>query len=166
MATPPRAVQRVTPPPVPFDLMNKTVRWLLSSPGRARSIGDHLLLLHLTGRASGRAIDVPVAFREEPDGRLLVLTSATWRVNLRDRPDVHVTLHGDRRPASAELVEDPDVVAGVYARLIAEVGRARASRRLGVRVSVDRDPTHAELVEAVRLDRLALVYLRLSEAGS
>ena len=122
-------------------------------------MGEHLLLLHLTGRTSGRALDVPVAYRPAGDGRLLVLTSSRWRVNLRGRPDVEVTLRGSRRPVVAELVEDPDAVAEVYAGLIDEVGHTKAGRRMGLRINVDRTPTHAELVEAAQRDGLSLVYL-------
>lgn len=166
MTLEPRAVERVLPPPAPFDLVNRTMRWLLSSTSRSRSVGQHLLLLHLTGRISGRVIDVPVAYRVRSDGRLLVLTSSTWRVNLRDRPAVDVTWRGTRYPATAELVEDPGAVAEVYGHLIVEEGRGRAARRLGVRVNVDRDPTHAELVEAARRDRLSVVYVDVREQGS
>ena len=153
------AVERVQPPKAPFDGVNRVVGWFLAGPRRASRLGRHLLLLHVTGRLSGLVLDVPVSYRRHTDGRLLVLTSSRWRVNLRDRPDVEVTLHGVRRPARAELVEDVDAVADVYAALIEEVGPRQASRRLGVRVNLDRVPTHAELVEAARRDHLALVLL-------
>ncbi|MDC7122768.1 nitroreductase/quinone reductase family protein [Cellulomonas fimi] len=167
MTTPaPRAVERVRPPAAPFDLWNRSVRWMLSSPRRSRRIGAHLLILHVRGRRTGRVIDVPVAYRPQPDGRLLVLTSSTWRLNLRDRTDVEVTLRGVRRPAAAELVEEPTAVAAVYARLIDEVGPRRAVRQLGVRVNVGRTPTRDELVEAVVRDHLAVVLLRVEDPGS
>jgi len=125
-------------------------------------VGEHLLLLHLSGRKTGRRIDVPVAYRDAPDGRLLVLTSSLWRVNLRERPEVEVTLRGRRLPARAELVEDVDAVAQVYRALIAEQGHAKAGRRMGIRINVDRVPTHEELVEAARREGLSLVYLQVS----
>lgn len=153
------AVERVTPPKAPYNVVNRVMRWLLTSPRRSRRMGEHLLLLHLTGRTSGRSLVVPVAYRASDDGRLLVLTNSRWRVNLRGRPDVEVTIRGSRRPAAAELVENPDVVAGVYARLIDEVGPAKAGRRMGIRINVDRTPTHAELVEAAGREGLSLVYL-------
>lgn len=161
-----RVVERVVPPKAPFDAMNRMMRWLLSSPARASRVGQHLLVLHVTGRKSGRALDVPVAYREQADGRLLVLTNSTWRVNVRQRPGVEVTLRGRRRVAVAELVEEPERVARVYGELLEQVGHRRAVRELGVRVNVDRAPTHAELVDAVTRDRLALVYLRVAEPGA
>ena len=156
------AVQRVRPPKAPYDVVNSVLRWVLSSPRRASRVGRHLLLLHLSGRKTGRRIDVPVAYREAPDGRLVVLTSSVWRVNLRERPEVEITLHGLRLPALAELVEDVNAVAQVYAALIQELGHANAGRRMGIRINVDRAPTHEELVEAARRDRLSLVYLQVA----
>lgn len=153
------AVERVTPQKAPYRLVNRVMRWLLCSPRRSARVGEHLLLLHLTGRKSGRAMEVPVAYRDAGDGRVLVLTNSVWRVNLRGRPDVEVTMRGHRRPARAELVEDPDAVAGVYRALIDEVGHDKAGRRMGIRINVDRSPTHAELAEAARREGLALVYL-------
>ncbi len=135
------------------------MRWALSSPTRSRTLGGNLLLLHVTGRTSGRLITVPVAYRTLQDGRLLVLTNAKWRVNLRDRDEVEVTLRGVRQAAAAELVEDADEVAMVYAALIREVGRKRAARRLGIRINVEREPSHEELSDAARRDGLSLVYL-------
>jgi len=152
------AVQRVQPPKAPYKVVNRVMRWMLSSPRRARRMGESLLLLHLTGRKTGRALDFPVAYAPVGE-RLLVLTTSPWRVNLRERPDVEVTLRGRRVGAHAELVEDPDAVAQVYGARIAELGYAKAGRRMGIRINVDRLPTHEELVEAARRDRLSVVYL-------
>ena len=156
------AVQRVRPPKAPYDVVNRVLRWVLSSPRRASRVGEHLLLLHLTGRKTGRRIHVPVAYRDAPDGRLLVLTSSVWRVNLRGRPEVEVTLRGRRLPARAELVADVDAVAQVYRTLIAEQGHAKAGRRMGIRINVERVPTHEELVDAARREGLSLVYLQVT----
>ena len=159
------AVQRVTPPRAPYQVVNRLMRWLLSSPRRSRRVGEHLLLLHLTGRTSGRTLEIPVAYRRTTDGRLMVLTSSRWRVNLRGRPEVEVTFQGSHLPAFAELVEDPAVVAEVYAQIITEVGHQKAARRMGIRINVDRAPTLAELDEAARRDGLALVYLDVQGAA-
>ena len=99
------AVQRVQPPKAPYLAVNSVMRWLLSSPRRASRVGEHLLLLHLSGRKTGRRIEVPVAYRGAPDGRLLVLTSSLWRVDLSGRSEVVVTLRGRRLPACSESVQ-------------------------------------------------------------
>ena len=83
-------------------------------------------------------------------------------VNLRGRSEVEVTLRGRRLPASAELVENVDAVARVFRALISEQGYAKAGRRMGIRINVDRVPTHEELVDAARRDNLSLIYLTVS----
>lgn len=165
MATSTRpAVERVHPPRALILPLNRLFRRLLSSPRSARGIGKHLLLLHMTGRRSGRALTVPVGYRQGGDGRLLLVTDSVWRLNLRGRPEVEVTLLGRRRPATAELVEDPEAVARVYGDLIREVGYKNAGRRLGIRITVDREPTHEELVQAAKRHGMSLVYLRVLDA--
>ncbi len=109
-------------------------------------------------------MEIPVAFRVQGYDRLLVLTSSVWRVNLRGRPEVEVTLRGARQPARAELVEDADAVATVYRTLIEEAGYDKAGRRMGIRINVDRVPTHQELVDAAGRDGLSLMYLDLTSA--
>ncbi len=132
---------------------------MLSSPRRSRRVGRHLVLLHFAGRRTGREFVLPVAYRRLDDGRLLVLTNSGWRVNLRGRPDVEVTMFGERRPARAQLVEDPDTVATVYHHLIDAVGYTNAGRRMGIRINVPRTPTLAELADAARRDGLSVIYL-------
>ncbi|MEW2444747.1 nitroreductase/quinone reductase family protein [Micromonospora marina] len=156
-------VQRVRPPKAPYRLVNRVMRWLLATPARSGRVGRHLMLLHVTGRRTGRQLVFPVAYRHGEDGRLLVLTNSGWRVNLRGRPEVEVTLRGQLRPARAELVEDPDRVAVVYRALIEAVGHRRAGRRMGIRINVPRTPTHGELADAARREGLALVHLNLPE---
>lgn len=153
-------VERAIPPAVVTIVGNRVLTWLLSGPRRASSVGRGLLLLHVTGRRSGRVYSTPVAYHRREGGRLLVLTSSRWRVNLRGTPTpVEVTLLGRRLPATAVLEEDPVVVAGIYERLIGELGGATAGRRLGIRINVDRDPTHEELVDAARREHLSAVHL-------
>lgn len=117
------------------------------------------MLLHFTGRRTGREFVLPVAYRRLNDGRLLVLTNSGWRVNLRGRPNVEVTMLGERRPTRAQLVEDPDTVATVYHRIIDAVGYKNAGRRMGIRINVPRTPTLAELADAARRDGLSVIYL-------
>lgn len=141
------------------------MRWALSSPRRSGRVGEQLMLLHVTGRKSGREITVPVAHRPTGDGRLLVLTSATWRVNLRGGAvPVAVTLRGVRVPAVVDLVEDPEAVAVGYRSLVEEVGFERAGRRMSIRINLDRVPSLDELADAARRDGLSLIYLKV--AGS
>lgn len=154
-------MERVRPPKGVYRYVNRVMVWALSSPRRSRRLGEYLLLLHVTGRKTGRDLTIPVAHRPGPDGRLILLTGAPWRVNLRGRPQVEATYRGHRQPAVADLVEDPGVVAGVYRELISAVGPKKAGRQMGIRINVDRVPTVDELEEAVRRDGLAVIHLTL-----
>lgn len=160
----PPPVSSAHPPRRLYRVVNRVMRWLLSSPRRARGVGDELVLLHITGRKTGRSIDIPVAYEALSPDRLRVLTSSAWRVNLRGRPDVEVTLRGIRRPATADLMEDPQAVAEVYHAAATRLGHKKAGRRMGVRITVDRVPTLEEFGEAARRDGLSVVHLDLKAA--
>ena len=140
-------------------MANPVMRRLLASPLHAVA-SRQLLLLHLTGRRTGRGYTVPVGYHEL-DGVPSVLTNSGWRVNLRGGADIEVTLQGRRRPARATLVEDPETVATAYQGVIDRLGWQAAQRRLGIRVNVGRAPIRAELIEAVRTSGLSIVRLDL-----
>lgn len=152
-------VSSAHPPRRLYRIVNRVMRWLLSSPRRARGVGNELLLLHVTGRKTGRLIDIPVAYESVTPERLRVLTSSPWRANLRGRPEAEVTLRGVRRPATADLVEDPRTVAEIYHAAATRLGHKKAGRRMGVRIAVDRVPTPEEFEEAARRDGLSVVHL-------
>ncbi|HYN67094.1 MAG TPA: nitroreductase/quinone reductase family protein [Ornithinibacter sp.] len=159
-STPSAPVERAIPPALLTRVGNPVLTWLLSGRRRATKVGQDLVLLHVTGRRTGRVYSTPVAYHRRPDGRLLVLTSSGWRVNLRGGPTpVELTLFGRRVAASALLEEDPSVVAGVYEGLIDQIGLAAAGRRLGIRIGVDRAPTHEELRDAAEREHLSVVLL-------
>lgn len=148
-----QAVERRHPPDALMRLVNPIVRRLVARGG---PVGQHVLLLHCTGRKSGRRFDVPAGFHVI-DGVPTVFTSSAWRQNFRGGRDLEVTLRGNRHRARAVLVDDPAVVAGVYHRIVEQLGWQAAQRRLGVRVNVERDPTLGELQEMISRSGLALV---------
>jgi len=78
-----------------------------------------------------------VAGHRTIDGRLGFLTDSGWRFNFRGGAPVEVTLEGERRRGQADLVENPEEVALVYANLIEEYGYEQAGRRLRIRINVD-----------------------------
>lgn len=156
------AVERIRPPKAPYKVINPMLAAALSSRRWSKKIGEHLLLMHVTGRRTGRELTIPVGHHPSADGGRIVLTGAPWRVNLRGREEVEVTYRGQRRPARAQLVEDPAAVAQVYRELIEEIGPDKAGRQMGIRINVDRVPTLEELEEAVRRDNLAVIKLLLA----
>jgi hypothetical protein len=136
-------------------LVNPLVRRLV-----ARGFGgEQLLVLHLRGRRTGRAYDVPVGYHHV-DGVVTVLTDSAWRHNLTEPTEVAVTVRGVRRPYRADMTQDSAAVADVLATLVDRMGVAGAGRRLGLRVHHDGPPTRQELEDLVR--RSGLVAVRLA----
>ncbi|GAA3026922.1 hypothetical protein GCM10017559_61220 [Streptosporangium longisporum] len=91
--------------------------------GKARSVGG-VILLHFTGRKTGKRYEVPV-MKQDEDGRLCVYTEARWKVNLRGGADVEVTDMGRRTPMRAELMDDPDAMATEMEGLVRKIGLRR-----------------------------------------
>jgi hypothetical protein len=151
------AVQDNPPPAAVLAVMNPIVRTVLRSPLH-RAFSKDLMLLHVTGRRSGRVYVVPVG-RHEHRGQLVASAGGSWRRNLRHGADLEVTLDGRRRHAYGELVEDPQEVAEVFRDMLADEGIKRAPR-LGLQVNVKRAPTLEEL--RVALADRKVVRLRLS----
>jgi len=153
------AVERVRPPKAMIKIANPIMRRILGSPLHGL-VDEHLLLLHYRGRRTGRAYTV-VAGQRVIGGQLGVLTNSGWRLNFRGGAPVGVTLKGELRRGRADLVENPEGVARIYANLIEEYGYEQAGRRLGIRINVDRPPTHEELLELVRRSGLSLVAIEV-----
>jgi glyoxylase-like metal-dependent hydrolase (beta-lactamase superfamily II) len=158
------AVERVKPPEAIIKVGNPIFGWLLRS--RLHGLADeHLMLVRFRGRKTGHTYTLPVG-RRTIDGRLGVLTNSPWRVNFRGGAPVEVILGGELRRGGAELVEDPEEMARIYANLIEEYGYEQAGRRLGIRINVDRMPTHEELVDAIERSGLSFVVIDLVEDRS
>ena len=96
-------MERVQPPKGVYRYVNRVMVWALSSPRRSRRLGEHLLLLHVTGRKTGRVLTMPVGHRPGPDGRLIVLTAAQWRVKAGRQMGIRINV--DRVPTVDELEE-------------------------------------------------------------
>ncbi len=155
------AVERMQPPQALWDnVVNPVMRTLLRS--RASGLVDSRLgLLQFRGRRSGRDYETPVGVHRV-DGRLRVLTNAGWRANFRDGHPLRLKFEGDWREGTGTLHEDPDEVARFYADRIDEIGWQKAGRQLGIRITVDRAPTHEELREAVERAGLAVLDVELT----
>ena len=139
-------VKRSVPPPALVKMGNPLVRMLLGSPLHG-VLDDSFLVLHLTGRKTGRRYDIPVGY-VDMEGKLAVVTIARWRVNLRGGADVEVTRHGCLRPMHALLEEDPAAVAVSYQAMIGRIGWKKAQRQLGISLPGERAPTLVELNDA------------------
>ncbi|HEY7489254.1 MAG TPA: nitroreductase/quinone reductase family protein [Streptosporangiaceae bacterium] len=150
-------VEASYPPDIVTRLFNPMARFALSTP-LGGPLRRRYMLLHFTGRKSGRRYVVPVTVHRADD-RLYVLTGARWRVNFRGGADVEVTVDGRTTPMRGELVERPETVAPIYARRIEEYGLRVARIELAVKINVPRVPTVPELIEAVRREGLSVIWL-------
>ena len=139
-------VKRSVPHPALVKMGNPLVRMLLGSPLHG-VLDDSFLVLHLTGRKTGRRYNIPVGY-VDMEGKVAVVTVARWRVNLRGGADVEVTLRGRLRPANALLEEDPASVAVSYQAMIYRIGWKKAQRQLGISLPGERAPTLVELNRA------------------
>jgi hypothetical protein len=139
-------------------LVNPIARMLLSSP-LGGPLRRRYMLVHFTGRKSGRRYVVPVTVHRSA-GELYILTSARWKHNFRGGADLEVTLNGRTTPMRGELIEDPETVAGVYARRIDEYGLTMAKIEIGIKIHVPRTPTVEELADATR--RIGFSVIRLT----
>jgi hypothetical protein len=149
-------VERVHLPLALMRVINPLARRLI-----VRGVaGKQLLVLHYTGRRTGRHYDMPARYHIV-DGVPLVLTSAGWRHNFAGGREVEVTLRGKRLRARAVLEYDANAIAVLYERLIGQFGLKRAQRRFAFRINVQRQPTRGELREMVERSGLAIVQIEL-----
>ena len=138
-------VEGTEPPEVLARFVNPAMKALLRSPLHLLC-SRHLMLLSFRGRKTGRTYEIVVG-RHEVNGALLVPTGITgrkWRLNFRGGAPAEVTIEGRRLRGRGELVEDPEEVARIHQLLLDRIGLKNA-RRLGLRVKVNREPTHDEL---------------------
>ena len=154
------AVEDKPPPAGVLKVINPAVRAILQSRLH-RALSGNLMLLHVTGRKSGRVYLIPVG-RYQHNGQLIASAGGQWRRNLAGGGDLDVTLDGRRRHAHGDLVDDPLEVTQIFSELLAQLGLKRANR-LALQLNVDRAPTLDELRGALgdrQILRLTLLETR------
>ena len=114
-----------------FRVVNVPMRALLGLPFPT-PLGGRLMLVHHTGRKTGRHYRQPVSYVRD-DGILLTPGGGRWTRNLRDGEPVRIRLRGKDLSVRPELVKDP-----------AEIGRlldvmTRANPALRRYVPIPRD---------------------------
>jgi hypothetical protein len=151
------AVEPAHPPAAMLRVTNPVVRLLLRSPvgGPMRR---QFMVLHFYGRKTGRRFDIPVVAHRLGE-ELYSLTDARWRHNFRDGADVEVTLDGHVTRMRGQLLEDPAVVAPIYARSIDQFGVKRAQRMLGLKIHTPGTPATEALAEAAKRYHLGAIQL-------
>jgi hypothetical protein len=137
-------------PPMPewgYRVVNPAVRALLQSPLHGLA-SEHLCVLRVTGRKSGRTYEIPVGY-EEDGADIYVTTQATWAVNLRGGAPLAICLRGAWHETRGEAIEDPERVAAYLAAWV-EAHGVDAAPRAGVRIDGETVPEPAAFREAAR----------------
>ncbi|MEV6674501.1 hypothetical protein [Streptomyces sp. NPDC051162] len=124
-------------------------------------VAEHLVLLHFTGRRTGRPYTVPAGVHQLGEG-LVVATASPWRHNFAGGADGELTWRGERRPVRYTLVSDAGRTARGYLELYERYGGA-AARRLGISVSGEQTPGLEEFRDAVESHGLSLVDVLLPQ---
>lgn len=114
-----------------FRIVNVPMRAILGLPFPT-PLGRRLMLLHLTGRRTGRHYRQPVSYVRH-GATLLTPGGGRWKLNLRDGEPVRIRLRGRDRVARPELVRDPERVAQLLATMTA------ANPMVGRFVAIPRD---------------------------
>jgi deazaflavin-dependent oxidoreductase (nitroreductase family) len=99
-----------------FRVVNVPMRGLLSLPF-ATPISRRLMLVHYTGRKSGKAYRQPVSYVEDGD-TLLTPGGGNWKLNLSEDRPVRIRLKGREVEARPELVQDPEEVGQLLKKMM------------------------------------------------
>jgi deazaflavin-dependent oxidoreductase (nitroreductase family) len=112
-------------------MFNVPMRELLGLPV-ATPLSKRLMLVHHTGRKTGKHYRQPVSYVDD-HGTLLTPGGGRWTRNLRGGESVRVRLRGRDVTAYPELVADPDEIE----RLLAVMAKANPSLRRFVPIPRD-----------------------------
>jgi deazaflavin-dependent oxidoreductase (nitroreductase family) len=100
-----------------FRVVNVPMRGLLSLPF-ATPISRRLMLVHFSGRKTGKAYRQPVSYVEDGDG-LLTPGGGNWKLNLSEDQPVRIRLRGRNVEARPELVRDLQEVERLLKQMMA-----------------------------------------------
>ena len=89
-----------------FKIINAVVDLIVKSPVHFL-VSDSIMVIHFTGRKSGKALKTPVRYIEQ-DGVIQCFTSASgkWWRNVRDHPEVSARVKGDFQNYMAKVTTD------------------------------------------------------------
>ncbi len=158
MTEQPYAVDVGHPPSALLRLINPVLVVLLRTPlaGPARK---QLMVLHFTGRKSGREFTIPVS-AHVIDGDLYALAGAAWKANFKDGASAQVVYDGKTTAMRGELIRDRTLLPDLYLRCAQGYGVKRAQRMMGLNFRDPRIPDREEFAEAI--ERLKLGAVRLT----
>ena len=143
------------PPEWLIRLANPIMRALLQSPLHVL-VSRGLAVLRVRGRKTGREYAIPLRLHDQND-ETVVLTGATWRLNIGEGADVEITHRGRRATRHAVTVANPEATAREYLRAIDRYGARRARGKLGVAVVDSERLSFEEMAAACVRDNLVAI---------
>jgi deazaflavin-dependent oxidoreductase (nitroreductase family) len=97
---------------------NFMIRLILSSPLHAM-MSKNTLLIHITGRKSGKQYTTPVNYTQQDNLiRLTTQRRRVWWRNFKDRPETAITLRGQRLSGTAKVFENLEEAADGIAKYL------------------------------------------------
>jgi deazaflavin-dependent oxidoreductase (nitroreductase family) len=137
--------------------VNVPMRFVLGLPFPT-PLSSRLMLLHFTGRKTGRAYRQPVSYVRDED-ILLTPGGGKWKLNLQAGEPVTIRLRGRDVTARPQFVRDPDQVDGLLRHMLARnprltsfvpfIGRDGVIDRAKLQTALD----HGFCIVRWRLDR-------------
>jgi hypothetical protein len=143
------------PPQGILRAVNPAMKFLLGTP-LSGGLRRQMMVLHFTGRKSGREYSIPVS-AHRIDGTLYAMASAGWTANFRDGADAEVLWDGRRTTMRGELIREPASVAGLAHRAAESYGAKTAQRMMGLKFRDGRVPTLEEFTEAAQREGMRAV---------
>ncbi|MEM9513339.1 MAG: hypothetical protein AAGA42_00665 [Actinomycetota bacterium] len=135
-------ITRSTPSPWVMNMMNPAMKFVIARGWG--SVGEHLMVLHWTGRKTGREYSTPVG-RHEIDGQLFTITQASYKYNFLGGHPAELVLDAERRPFTATVVDAPDLVGQRMRSILDRHDPKRGQRALASKI--EGEPTVEELAE-------------------
>lgn len=154
-------VERVYPPKLMFMMVNPLMKWALGT-SLGKKLSD-LALLEFEGRKTGNTYKL-VSALHEVDRKTALLSNSGWRHNFTGGHPVTATIGGEETPMVGTLQNEPETVARVYAEKIKELGNTDSSRRVGIKIEGEGEPTLEQLTELAHKEGLAVIYLEPAES--
>ncbi|MHA7649870.1 PNPOx family protein [Mycobacterium sp. ML4] len=149
------------PPSALLKAVNPALGFLLGTP-LGGSLRTQFMVLHFTGRKSGKQFKLPVS-AHVIDGDLYALASAAWKFNFRGGAPAQVVYNGKTNAMRGELVEDRTVTRDLYLRAAQSYDVKRAQRQMGLKFRDNRIPSAEEFSEAI--ERLKLSAIKFTPAA-
>ena len=146
-----------------FPFINRVMKLLLHSPLHGVMSGS-IMVLHFTGRRSGKRRSTPVRYLREGAGRVFCLTGREtgWWHNFRAGAEVQLRIKGRTLRATAQALADDDAAKEAALRHMLSKFPSDAAYH-GITLKRGQSPTDAQIRQAVARDVLVVFNLHMDE---